>query len=436
MADPLQVQPFGIQFDEAISYLKAKLPETTGKWDDLAGPVHAKVFTVAGTTSVEVVKDIHAALVSALENGAGISQFRKDFDKTVQQHGWTYKGQRGWRTSLIFEANMRSAHMAGRWQQLQANKAVRPYLEYRTAGDARVRPMHRAWDGLIFHLDDAFWDTHYPPCGWRCRCTVRAFGASEMADRGLAVSPPYQTQYRDVFDKDGKVIDTVPVGIDPGWDHNVGKSWIGPEQALGQKIAALPTKELKGLFAEKSVSPAFQKVIEANYKAFRARVDASNKLGNYVQLLGFMDRAVLEALANRLPEQALQSTAIFALDNKTSHLKQEGKPDSPQFWPRDWVNLVPSLLRNYRAVLLDTEPGKQALIYLTQETYNDTIPKIVVKLNVKGNLETADRVGKPTKIVGNSVLSYGSASAPDFLNRILVNGKWQNKYEVLVGKIE
>ncbi len=32
-------RPFGVQFDEAISFLKDKLPEASVKWDDLAGPV-------------------------------------------------------------------------------------------------------------------------------------------------------------------------------------------------------------------------------------------------------------------------------------------------------------------------------------------------------------------------------------------------------------
>ncbi len=112
MTTDLQTRPFGVKFGEAIDYLKGKLPETTQAWDDLAGPIHGKVFTVAGATKVDLVRDLQRSLVSALENGTTITQFRKDFDQAVQQHGWTYKGKRGWRTSVIFDNNMRSAHMA------------------------------------------------------------------------------------------------------------------------------------------------------------------------------------------------------------------------------------------------------------------------------------------------------------------------------------
>ena len=135
-------EAFRLKFSEAIDYLKAKLPEGTHAWDDLAGPVHAKVFAVAGATKVDLVQDLHNAITRAIEQGRTITDFRKDFDKTVQAHGWSYKGKRGWRTRVIYDANMRSAHMAGRWAQIQANKDRKPYLQYLTAGDSRVRPQH------------------------------------------------------------------------------------------------------------------------------------------------------------------------------------------------------------------------------------------------------------------------------------------------------
>ena len=156
MADQVQHRPFGVQFGEAIDYLKGKLPEASLAWDSLAGPVHGKVFTVAGSTSADLSRDIQQSLTAGLTNGTTITQFRKDFDATVQKHGWTYKGKRGWRTRVIFDANMRSAHMAGRWAQIEANADRRPFLQYRTAGDARVRRQHRQWNGLIYPVGDVF----------------------------------------------------------------------------------------------------------------------------------------------------------------------------------------------------------------------------------------------------------------------------------------
>lgn len=64
-----------------------------------------------------------------------------------------------------------SAEMAAKWEQFQQD-GDRYNLQYRTAGDDKVRPEHAALDRVTLPIDDPFWDTYYPPNGWNCRCTV------------------------------------------------------------------------------------------------------------------------------------------------------------------------------------------------------------------------------------------------------------------------
>jgi hypothetical protein len=45
-------------------------------------------------------------------------------------------------------------------------------LQYRTAGDDKVRPQHAALNGVTLPPSDSFWEEFYPPNGWNCRCTV------------------------------------------------------------------------------------------------------------------------------------------------------------------------------------------------------------------------------------------------------------------------
>jgi SPP1 gp7 family putative phage head morphogenesis protein len=415
MADKVQAREFGVQFREAIDYLKGKLPEVSLKSDDLAGPVHAKVFTVAGATSVDLVRDMHSAVTDAVAQGRTLSQFRKDFDRIVQEHGWTYKGKRGWRSGVIFNTNMRSAHMAGRWQQLVANKARRPYLQYRTAGDSRVRPQHRMWDGLIYPFDDAFWQTHYPPNGWGCRCTIRAYGEADLKDGNLAVSKPFDMQTREVITRDGEIKDKVPLGIDPGWDHNVGQSWISPEVALGQKLARLP-RQLQGVMVDKTISPAFQEVIGERFKSFRTGVKTTGQPRGEAQIVGYLDSATLNALGEKLPALELESTSVAVLDRKTAHLTGAHKAQtSKQAWPADWVDALPENFRNYQAVLWDKQA--ESLIVVPQGSFNDTLPRIAIKLNAN------TKFGKVA-----SVVSLGSATKANLSDT--------NHYELLVGKLK
>ena len=67
-----------------------------------------------------------------------------------------------------------------------------------------------------------------------------AYSEDDLRPLGTKPSAPFNLKTRTVVSQDGEIKDQVPVGIDPGWNHNVGQSWLNPELALGQKLAALP----------------------------------------------------------------------------------------------------------------------------------------------------------------------------------------------------
>jgi hypothetical protein len=284
-----------------------------------------------------------------------------------------------------------------------------------------VRPQHRAWNGLIYPVDDAFWQTHYPPNSWGCRCTVRAYSQADLDSKDLSVAPPFEGKTREVITRDGEIKDRVPVGIDPGWDHNVGQSWISPELALGQKLARLP-RELQGIVVDKTISPAFQTVLSDNFKAFRTAVNAASKPQGAAQIVGFLDSAVLTALREAAPDLALESTAVAVLDRKTLHLEgdHKAKAKPQQVWPDDWIDTLPEALRNYRAVLWDSKNG--TLVVVPQGNFNADgmkaapVPKLVLRPNVRSKQGAA-----------LSVVSLGSSPAADL--------RKSGQYTLLVGKL-
>ncbi|GIZ15293.1 ADP-ribosyltransferase [Capnocytophaga catalasegens] len=77
-----------------------------------------------------------------------------------------------------YEFAVQSAQSVERWQTF-SDDAERYWLEYRTAGDERVRADHDALRGVCLPKTDPFWESYYPPLGWRCRCTVVQVLASE-----------------------------------------------------------------------------------------------------------------------------------------------------------------------------------------------------------------------------------------------------------------
>ena len=155
------------------------------------------------------------------------------------------------------------AHAAGRWERIQRTKELRPYLAYWPVRDARTRPEHLAWRGVVLPVDDPWWQTHYPPNGWRCRCQAIQLSERDLKRFGLKLSdgaPPLRPRkYRNP--RTGEVIE-VPEGIDPGFAYNVGEAhmagltpppthsattcsakskptWFTPRGAIGRCYSAL-----------------------------------------------------------------------------------------------------------------------------------------------------------------------------------------------------
>jgi len=376
------VESFGAKADNAIANLREKLPVATDRWNDLLGPIHGTEFTIAGAP-LDVVKDIQSALSKAQANGLTLAQFRKDFDSIVKRSGWAYKGSRGWRTAVIYRTNMHSAYMAGRWQQIIENADRRPYLEYRAVLDSKTRPQHRAWHGTLLPVTAGFWSTHYPPNGWGCRCTVRSYSESEMTRAGKAVSADPKVKYRLATNTDGEVTDRVPVGIDPGWDHNVGESWISPDAALGKKLASLPVP-MQNAAVMQSVGVEYRQALAKRWTDWLdGPAVAATPKAPAQQMVGFMEGELPEILARQFPTYTPESLAVVAQASADEAATAAAELTALKAWPRKWLDRLPSLLWDYKAVLVDTtDTGASPLVILVSDgTIGGKLPAIRLRLD-------------------------------------------------------
>ena len=153
-----------LPFREAIDYFASKQNIDTDSWRDLQGLDYDVAFAVAGAKG-DLLQDMRTAVEKAIVEGTTLQEFRKDFDRIVQARGWSYSGDRDWRTNTIYNTNLRTAYAGGRWEQIQQTKAKRPYLQWRHGGSRDPRPLHIALDRKVFSLDDPFWRSMgNPPC--------------------------------------------------------------------------------------------------------------------------------------------------------------------------------------------------------------------------------------------------------------------------------
>jgi len=196
---------FGLPPEQAIAYLAAKGYAITFDWHEMLDDAHARAFTVAKAMGLDILQDIRHELDRALAEGRTFRQFQQSLTPRLQAQGWwgrkeilnpetgelrTVQLGSPFRLQTIYQANLQSAYMAGRWQSQWENRAARPYLMYVAVLDSRTRPLHRALHGTIAPIDSPFWRSFYPPNGWRCRCRVRSLtrdAAISMVRNGQGV---------------------------------------------------------------------------------------------------------------------------------------------------------------------------------------------------------------------------------------------------------
>jgi hypothetical protein len=218
---------FNQPFADQVAFFRGKINIPTERWDDIINSAHDRAFMVAGAAKADLLDDFRKAVDKSIAEGKSIQWFRKEFNGIVQKHGWegwtgsdTQVG-RDWRTRMIYTTNMRASYAAGRYAQLTDPDLLksRPYWKYiHNETVAHPRPLHQSWNGLVLKYDDPFWQTHYPPNGFGCRCRVTAV----RPDQYKGHPAPEDGTYTKI-DRVGNE-HVMPQGVDYGWGYEPGQA--------------------------------------------------------------------------------------------------------------------------------------------------------------------------------------------------------------------
>ncbi len=230
-----------LPFKEASEFLRQKVKLPTKSFADLQGAMHSRAFVIAGATKTEFLADMQGAVAKAIDDGTTLQEFEKDFNGIVKKHGWTFKQDPGWRASVIYNTNLRTAYAAGSEAQMQRTARRRPFARYIGGLSLDPRPLHLRWSGTILPLNHPWWSTHTPPNGWGCKCKKVSVSQRELARNGWKISDksPDNGSYRWQNPATSEVT-SIPKGIDPLWDYNPGQAaWGQPTtKNLADKLAA------------------------------------------------------------------------------------------------------------------------------------------------------------------------------------------------------
>jgi len=218
------------EFAEQIAFLRQKRGKPTRTWLDARHGDHDRAFTVAGVTDMAMLDAFQDAIIKGAQTH-DIKTFAAEFDRLVEEYGWSYNGRRNWRIRTIFETNIRTSYMAGRLTQMRDPEMVkaRPYWQY-WHGETRVpetpRPHHLKWHKLVLRWDDTWWDIHFPPNDWMCSCGVRTLSERDLARMGKDGPDPTPEITRQLYrhKSTGETVN-LPKGVGFGWDYMPGNLW-------------------------------------------------------------------------------------------------------------------------------------------------------------------------------------------------------------------
>jgi hypothetical protein len=211
-----------LPFSEAIDFLADKLNLDTDTWLDGQGIVQNVAFTVAAAKG-QILQDIRDSVDQAIQSGISVREFRTQFDRIADRYvdNWQLKGDRAWRSQLIYEMNIRQSYKFGRYSQMTEPSTLksRPYWQIRHGNSSVPRPTHLALDEKVFPADKLpFW-----PHGFGCRCTVFSLSDRDLKRENLEVSDLQRGDEIEVVDpKTGQPI-VSKLEPDPGFDWKPGK---------------------------------------------------------------------------------------------------------------------------------------------------------------------------------------------------------------------
>lgn len=351
---------------EAADYLAGRSrTRITYDWHELWQDEHARQFTVSRLARADLLEGLRERIAASVNGDLSRTDFMKQATGLLQEAGWWGEKQvrtpdgrivttrfNPHRLKLIFEVNTRMAYAAGRWERIQAAKASHPFLRYVTRADEHVRESHRQWHNITLPVDHPWWKTHFPLCGWRCRCRVVAMRASEVERRtDLVRTAPEEPAVEWVNPRTGEV-KQVPFAVDPGFAYNVGDAHMRWRQLIDvarEKVSAYQASLGVGLRSD------LRSLIQRDWGEWTPAVEAGverNRLG-WLGVISAQDLAHLRiAGVEPLSAEVMIKPGLLRGPKALRH-GTAGDALTAEQWA-----VLPDMFEQAVALMLDTRSGK------------------------------------------------------------------------------
>ncbi|MCL2766031.1 MAG: phage minor head protein, partial [Treponema sp.] len=170
-------------FEEAVSFMRGRIPMTKTEWTELVEPkLRFRAFTVARLAQCDLIEATRGRLITALEKGEGFASTWKDI-KAIADADGAFQFRPGYWEN-VFRTNTQTAYTAGKLMQHQKNPP--PAWQLLIVEDSRTSSICRGLirDGkqsLALPSNHPFWEKFgYPPYHFQCRTGLQAVYKSQI----------------------------------------------------------------------------------------------------------------------------------------------------------------------------------------------------------------------------------------------------------------
>lgn len=241
MADNLGYSIFLDPVDTVRAWEARGTLQPTVRWSEMRHEQHAVAFTVAKVAKLDLLRNIRTSLDEVIRSGGTFEGWKTSILPELKRQGWwgavsnreltgtdetIIVNERRLRT--IYNTNVAMSLASGHWQRIQRQKDVLPYLRYLASTSERKRPLHKLWYGVIRRVDDPWWQAHFPPNGWGCKCHFEQVSERRMRRMGWTVTPADEIPDAppQIWKPATGETFSVPAGIDPGFAYNPGTAHL------------------------------------------------------------------------------------------------------------------------------------------------------------------------------------------------------------------
>lgn len=169
-----------LPWDDALQAFQERVPTRKNELQRLL-KAYAQRSDEARKLALESIQRyVKASLATHIRDGGTYTDFAQDIEDGRESLGMTVDDPSY--LKMVFRTNVQSAYGAGRFRAITDPEVIeeRPYVQYRTVGDARVRDTHALLDRCIFHAESPEWRRVAPPNSYNCRCSMVSLSEDEV----------------------------------------------------------------------------------------------------------------------------------------------------------------------------------------------------------------------------------------------------------------